>query len=152
MKKFKKIIILIFSVFLICFMFFAPKKICSKKDNVRIDRIVYNIQFESEENEYNRIEIENYDSDKIVACISKYKSHLTLSRSTGYQLKNSEMELFLTVNGKGKHIVLGNINYEISNYGRMRRNIVNANELKKKLKQLLKLDELKGDRHYEEIY
>lgn len=87
-----------------------------------------------------------------MACISKYKSHLTLSRATGYKLKNSEIELFLTVNGKGKHIVLGNINYEVSNYGKMRRNIFNANGLKKELKQLLKLDKLKGDIHYEEIY
>ena len=87
-----------------------------------------------------------------MACISKYKSHLTLSRATRYKLKNSEIELFLTVNGKGKHIVLGNINYEVSNYGKMRRNIFNANGLKKELKQLLKLDKLKGDIHYEEIY
>ncbi len=145
-------LIIIFSVFLICSIFFTPKKICSKNDNVRIDRIVYNIQFGSEKNEYNRIEIDNYDFDDIVDCISKYKSYIALSRSKGYQLRNSEMELFLTVNGKGKHIVLGNINYETSNYGKMRKNIVNANELKKELKQLLKLDELKGDRHYEEIY
>lgn len=151
-KKFKKIIFIIFSIFLICSIFFTPKKICSTKDDVRIDRIVYNIQFESGKDGYNRIEIENYNLDEIVACISKYKSHLTLSRATGYKLKNSEIELFLTVNGKGKHIVLGNINYEVSNYGKMRRNIFNANGLKKELKQLLKLDKLKGDIHYEEIY
>ncbi len=144
MKKFR-IIIIIFLSILILSVFFAPKKICNKIDNVRIDRIVYNNHFGTGKSEYNRMEVEIFDSNKIVDCISKYKSHLTLLRATGYLLKDSEIEVFLTINGKGKHIVLGNINYETFNYGNLRRNIINANQLKRELELLLELDNLKGE-------
>lgn len=148
-KKFK-ILITIFLSILILFVLFAPKKICDKNDVIRIDRIVYNKQFGSGTSDYDRIEIENFNSDDVIDCISKYKSHLTLLRAIGYQLKDSEIEVFLTTNRKGIHIVLGNINYETSNYGELKRNIIDADDLKKELKQLLQLDDLKGERNYED--
>lgn len=139
-KKYR-IIAIILLFFIVLFCSFLPKNICKNSDNIRIDRIVYNSQFKSNKNEYNRIEIEKFDSDAIVECISDYKSYLTLTRATGYQLKDSEIEVFLTINGKGKHIVLGNVNYEIWNNGLLRRNIIDANTLNEKIKILLNLSE-----------
>ncbi len=152
MKKLKKIMLILFSVFLVFSIIFYPKRICSEKDNIRIDRIVYNSKFNTEGDEYNRIEVTDYDFDEVVNCISKYKSYLTLSRATGYQLKNSEIEIFLFVNGKSRNIVLGNINYVTGNYGKLKRTIVNADELKRELTVLLELDKLKGDKEYEKNY
>lgn len=148
MKKYKVIIIFLFIILIL--YFFLPKNICEKSDSIRIDRIVYNNQFGSDANEYNRIEIKNFNSVEIIECISTYKSYLTLISATGYQLKNSEIEVFLTINGKGKHIVLGSINYEIWSNGMLRRNIIDANTLTKELKSLLKLNNLKGDMSNEE--
>lgn len=150
MKKLKTIIIVFLAIVFFSILF-SPRKICSDNGNVRIDRIVYNKQFGSGESNYDRIEIENYDPDEIIKCISKYKSYFTLSRSSGYSLEKSEIEVFFVSNRKSKQIVLGTINCE-NHSGGLRRNIINADELKKELELLLELPKLKGEEHDEENY
>lgn len=136
----------IFIILLIIFAFsvpFMPRAICNKQDDIRIDRIVYNSHFGADD-EYDRLEIVDYDSEKIIECISKYKSCLTLVRANGYQINDSELEISLSVNGKGKYIVLGNINYVNGGNGSFKRSILNHDELKEELEILLKLPEVTG--------
>ncbi len=118
---------------------FVPRKILNTTDDVRIEYIIYNYQFDIENADAKecRIELKGFEANKVIACLSKYKSCLTLNSNNGYAVKDSMLEVHINVNGKSKSVVLGNVNFESKGNGSLKRTILNPDKLLVELLEIL---------------
>lgn len=129
------IILTILSVF--CLLY--PTNIVEDCDDIKIVRIMYNPNYNvnSEEITTYVVEENKYNNQEILKCLYKYKEQKTLMKSKGYQMKNMKLDILLNVNGKSKHIVLGNNSYTSESYGGFKRRIINDVELLDELEKII---------------
>ncbi len=131
-------VIIILALVIICF--FMPQRLVNPNEDAKIHFIMYNTEFGNDSSANGRVEIKEYDSEKILEILGRYKSHLTLSRTRGYQLKDSKLEIYLSIGGKSKEIVLGNINFERRSQGFFKRKIINPDKLLAELLEVTETD------------
>ncbi len=138
MLKHKRFLFALLGLLFLCvvgILLFSPRPIIENPDSVQIIRVRYNPYVNQDKD--GLIEIYDYDSERILACLSQYRERRTLSKSKGYWIGDVEMEIIVTSAGGLKQILLGNTNCTSGSYGTTKFNIIDPDELLLDLKKYI---------------
>lgn len=140
MFKYRRVLFAILALLLLCvagILLFSPRPILEDLDCVQSIRIRYNPYVNQDKDDI--IEIYDYDSERILACLSQYKEQRTLSKAKGYWIGDVEMEIIVMSTDGLKQIILGNTNYTCGSYGTFKFKIIDPDELLLELKKYIDL-------------
>lgn len=84
---------------------------------------------------------EGFDQEAILAYLSTCKERRTIHTMLNYMLGDVEFDIWLSENGKSKHVMLGNLNYSYRDTGSLKHAILNAEQVKAELREILGLDD-----------
>lgn len=140
MKMKKYLILAICIVILTCvitgFILFSPRPIIEDASTSGIDIIIYNPYLNQEMDA--RVEITNYDENGILDCLSQYSEQRTLkSANSAHWIGDVELEVVLHTENGSKCIILGNDNYSYESYGKPKYKILDSDNLKSALLELM---------------
>lgn len=84
---------------------------------------------------------EGFDQEAILAYLSTCRERRTIHTMLNYMLGDVEFDIWLSENGKSKHVMLGNLNYSYRDTGSLKHEILNAEQVKAELREILGLDD-----------
>lgn len=113
---------------------FSPRPVADDSE-ISIIYVKYNPYF-NQEDHFEQVVIDGYD-EEIIACLRQYQERRTLSRALGYSWKNVELSIMLQTESGSKEILLGNLHYSCDSYGKAKYEILNADQLRSELLQIM---------------
>ncbi|MBS6546239.1 MAG: hypothetical protein KH319_02520 [Butyricicoccus pullicaecorum] len=123
-------------------MFFFPRPIVPDIEDTRVISVYYNPYFMENSNEI-PVSIPDFDEQKILECLSRYRKYYTLSRAGQRSVSDIQLEIgILTNDDTHQTITLGNIHNDIAeSYGAWKQGVYNADALREELLDILELPE-----------
>ena len=140
MIKYRRLLIALLGFIVLCVVgiaLFSSRPIIKNPDSVQYMWIQYNPYVNQDID--NVIEVNDYDSERILDCLSRYKEHRTLSREKSYCLGDVEIKITIVLEDGMKQILLGNINYSSGGYGKFKWEISDYDKLLLELKSYIDL-------------
>lgn len=142
MNKKRKIIItivLILILVVVCIVAFQPRPVVPKQDNLTIGYILL-ITNEGRDS----VLVEGYDEKEILSYLQTCTERRTLERAQTYLRGYVDLEIYIHNTGSGKSfskdILLGEINYSYTDWGRAKFRINDAEQVKSELMEMLGID------------
>lgn len=92
---------------LLAYVFLAPRPMLQGSEPCKVQYILYNPDYSCKET----INLTDFDSDAIIACLRKYKAENSLTLVSAGSYSDIILELFVTQGDDSKTIGLGKRNY-----------------------------------------
>lgn len=127
-------IILVF-IGLILYFSYSPIPIINNIDNCKIVKFAYNSSYEKGNAEFT--ELSEFNEQKILSCLSKYKEKKTFEICKGYSLNNYQFEIYIDTGNDLKSIHLGHDSFSCLSYGSHKYQILNDENLKNDLLKII---------------
>lgn len=108
-----------------------------KNEDVDIRVITYNPNYSASGDELQYIT--EFDTQKIAHLLKEYKKYPVPARAMGYNISDVQLEISFTHNSKTESLILGKDNYVSASYGALKYNIINADELRLSILDVLNL-------------
>jgi hypothetical protein len=83
---------------------------------------------------------EGFDQEAILAYLSTCKERRTIHTMLNYMMGDVELHIWLKDGEKVKNVMLGNLNYSYRDTGSLKHEILNPEQVKADLREILKLD------------
>lgn len=125
-------------VFMLCRLL-VPRPVADGSE-LSIIYVKYNPCF-NQGDSFEQVVIEGHD-EEILACLRQYQEHRTVSRAVGYSWNDVQISILLHTESGSKEILLGNVHYSYDSYGKAKYEILNADQLRSELLQIIKGDDL----------
>ena len=134
-KKFIFIIVVLIVLVCLCFLFslFQATPIIANDENTRIDRIQYNVNGIL-------VDLEDYNEKAVIEYLSTCLMRRTIHDASSYLMSEVDLCIWTYSNGKAGQILLGKANYCSNGYGSPQFKILDADNVKAKLFEILGLE------------